>query len=71
MFVFYKFHCCFRANASDFFHNEETLQSVEYGKEELKEVETLWTVEASYTHITQRGSLTQCSHTQLELGQFD
>ena len=31
---------------------EETLQWLEYDKEELKEVETLWTVGASYTHIS-------------------
>ena len=35
-----------------FFYNEETLQWLEYGKEELNEVETLWTVGASKTHIS-------------------
>ena len=35
-----------------FFYNEKTLQWLEYSKEELKEVETLWIVGASYTHIS-------------------
>ena len=51
-FVSYEFHCSFRPNAFDFLLNEETLQWLEYGKEKLKEVETLWTVGASYTHIS-------------------
>ena len=38
--------------ASDFFHNEGTLQWLEYGKEKLNKVETLWTVGASYTQIS-------------------
>ena len=47
MFVFYKFHCSFTVNAFLFFYDEETLQK--------KEVESLWTVGASNTHITSGG----------------
>ena len=41
-----------------FFYNEETLQWLEYSKVELKEVETLWTVEASNTHISPKWVIT-------------
>ena len=47
MFVFNKFHCSFTVNAFLFFYDEETLQK--------KEVENLWTVGASNTHITSSG----------------
>ena len=52
MFFFMNFIVALEPTLLIFFYNEETLQWLEYGKEKLKEVEALWTVGASYTHIS-------------------